>query len=347
MLVLGIESSCDETALALVRNGREVVGSLVASQVLVHAVFGGVVPEIASREHLKVLAPMFNDLMKTSKVTLAQVDAVAVTQGPGLIGALLVGVSFAKGLALAAGKPLIPVDHVHAHIHGAMLGLAGDAISYPIAALVVSGGHTNLYIMPGPIQFELLASSIDDACGECFDKVAKLLAMPYPGGPEIEKLAAKGHPLSIPMPRMVERRSRLAFSYSGLKTFMANLINNEKRGAPEGVIAAARLADICAAFQEEALGQLVRKLEEVLKQRPEVRGVLIAGGVAANRRFRGMLQDKIGLPCFFPQPQYCSDNAAMIAALGYHHARQKNLLEFFTHDWDAYSRYDYAGVTVK
>ena len=341
-MILGLESSCDETAVALVRNGREVVSSSIASQTAVHAPFGGVVPEVASREHLRVIDPLCRELFREAKITPQDVDAIAVTQGPGLIGALLVGVSYAKGLALGLRKPLIPVDHVHAHIHGALLGVATDPNTlYPTLALVVSGGHTNLYFMPGPTVFQLLGSSIDDACGECFDKVAKLLGLGYPGGPVIERLARAGDPNAVAMPRMISEKGRLEFSYSGLKTFMANTINNKKEPLSEQ-----RIADLCASFQDAALGQIVRKLKEALEiapQRPH--SILVAGGVAANQRFR-VLMAGVDLPAHFPPLAFCSDNAAMIAAFGYHlfvDGRRRGET-FLTHRWDAYSRYDFGAT---
>ncbi len=345
MLVLGIESSCDETAVALVRDGRHVLSSLIASQIAVHKPFGGVVPEVASREHLRVIAPLVQEAVAAAGVKLSDVDAIAVTQGPGLIGALLVGVAYAKGLALALGKPLIPLDHVHAHVHGALLGVAADASQvYPTLALVVSGGHTNLYQMASPTDYKLIGHSIDDACGECFDKVAKLLGLGYPGGPEIERLARDGDPKKIAMPRMVSEKARLEFSYSGLKTFMANLVRGEPKPIP-----APRLADICAAFQDEALGQIVRKLSEALRQNPGTRSALVAGGVAANQRFRKLMADGVAVPAFFPEPRFCSDNAAMIAAYGFHLAERRRLTGApeENQDFDAYSRYAFhaeAGV---
>jgi N6-L-threonylcarbamoyladenine synthase len=325
----------------LVRDGREVLASKIASQTALHAPFGGVVPEVASRAHLAVIDPLLAEAVREAGVALADVDAVAVTQGPGLIGALLVGVAYAKGLALALKKPLIPVDHVHAHVHGALLGVpAPDGDVFPTLAMVVSGGHTNLYYMPGPTAFQLIGSSVDDACGECFDKVAKILGFGYPGGPAIEAKARGGDAAKVPMPRMVEEKARLAFSYSGLKTFMANLAARETKP-----IADARLADLCASFQEEALGQIVRKLVLGTGRHPDVRSVMIAGGVAANQRFRAMMAEQVRVPAYFPALKYCSDNAAMIAAYGYHVYREAADKRVFAgHAWDAYSRYDFAGA---
>jgi N6-L-threonylcarbamoyladenine synthase len=343
LLILGIESSCDETAVAVVKDGREVVASRIWSQTAAHAPFGGGVPEVASREHLRIIDPLCRGVLAEAKIDLNDIDAVAVTQGPGLIGALLVGVAYAKGLALALKKPLVPVDHVHAHIHGALLGVGAppDEV-YPTLALVVSGGHTNLYYMPGPTSFQLLGSSIDDACGECFDKVAKLLGLGYPGGPVVEKLARQGNPDAVAMPRMITEKGRLEFSYSGLKTFMANTIHNAKEPLTEQ-----RIADLCASFQAAALGQIVRKIKEALAVSPSPpKTILIAGGVAANQRFREMMAAEVAVPAKFPPLAFCSDNAAMIAAFGYHLfvaglARGET---FRAHAWDAYSRYDFGAT---
>lgn len=344
MLVLGVESSCDETAVALVRDGREVLASVIASQTAAHAPFGGVVPEVAAREHLRVIDALRAEALARAGLGAAEVDAIAVTRGPGLIGALLVGIAYAKGLALGLGKPLIPVDHVHAHVHGALLGLDASvtiADLWPCLALVVSGGHTNLYYMEGPTAFRLVASSVDDACGECFDKVAKLMGLPYPGGPHIERLARCADPGKVPMPRMIERKSQLAFSYSGLKTHLANLLRAEPKPVPEE-----RLADVCAAFQEEALGQIIRKIAIAHGRFPQARSLLVAGGVAANQRFRALTAAELRLRAHFPPLDYCSDNAAMIAAYGYHLWQERGPAAFAALDWDAYSRYSYAEVTA-
>lgn len=336
MNILGIESSCDETAAAVVKNGSVVLSSEVFSQIETHKLFGGVVPEIAAREHLAVIQPMVEKALAAASCSLEDIDAIAVTQGPGLIGALLVGISYAKGLALATGKPLIPVNHVHAHVHGALLGLDADMKSlFPALALVVSGGHTNIYAMDDPLSFKLIATSIDDACGESFDKVAKLLGLGYPGGPRVEALAAKGAAGRYQMPKMVEEKARLEFSYSGLKTHVVNLSRKQK-----GHFSEEDKADLCHAFQEEALGQLVRKTKSALNEHP-MRSVLIAGGVAANQRFRDLLQQNIEVPAYFPNLRYCSDNAAMIAALGFHHmnAIKGKTMAFSDLSWDAFSRY--------
>lgn len=334
-LILGIETSCDETAAALVENGRVVKSSIVLSQIEIHQKFGGVVPEVAARAHLQVIDRVVVEALQKAKCKLSDVDAIAVTQGPGLIGALLVGIAYAKGLSFASGIPLVPVNHVEAHVHGALLGLVQEIEElFPCLALVVSGGHSNIYFMQSPTEFELMAYSIDDACGESFDKVAKLFGLGYPGGPVIERLARDGNPRTIPMPKMMEQKDKLFFSYSGLKTFMVNLKQKQE-------LSGQALNDAAAAFQEEALGQLVRKLETVSRMR-NARCVLVAGGVAANQRFRALVAEKIKIPAHFPQLSYCSDNAAMIAALAYHHFQKSpGNVKFQKMDWDAFSRYQF------
>lgn len=332
MLIIGIETSCDETAIALVRNGREVLTSKIASQTPVHAKWGGVVPEIAAREHLSALHEMFSAAMTESQLKLSDIDAVAVTEGPGLIGCLLVGASFAKGLAQSLARPLIPINHVHAHVHGAILGVQKQVDQlFPTIALVVSGGHTNLYFLNGPTEFELLAHTMDDACGESFDKVGKMLGLPYPGGPHVETLAKSGDPGRVTMPTMLERKSQMAFSYSGLKTAVANAVRNPQPNISH--------SDIAAAFQEQALGQLVRKLTESIKLKPEAQSILIAGGVAANTRFKELVGAAIKIPCYFPPLAYCSDNGAMIAAMAYYELQAGK--RFPSMDWEVFSRYPF------
>ena len=232
---------------------------------------------------------------------------------------------------------MVPVNHVHAHVHGALLGVeATNEEVFPCLALVISGGHSNIYYMENPTNYELMAYTIDDACGESFDKVAKLFDLGYPGGPRIEKLATEGDENAFKMPRMVEQKSKLYFSYSGLKTFMVNLKKKHKDELDEKMI-----ADMCASFQKEALGQLVRKTKSVLTKK-KVKSILVAGGVAANKKFKEYVSNEISTPCYFPSLQYCSDNAAMIAGLGYYTALEKGLdnPEFYNYGWDAFSRYD-------
>jgi N6-L-threonylcarbamoyladenine synthase len=340
MLVLGVESSCDETAIAIVENGTIVRSSVIASQTAIHDVFGGVVPEVAAREHLRVIVPTFHLALAQAGLTINEIDVIAVTQGPGLIGSLLVGISFAKALALASRKPLIPLDHVNAHLHGALLGISDKDRPklFPALALVVSGGHTNLYYMTHATDFLLIATTIDDACGECFDKVGKLLGLSYPGGPMIEAKAQSGDPNRYEMPVMIQERSRLEFSFSGLKTHMVNLIRKL------GKISEADFSSLCASFQREALGQIIRKLLVAKERYPSTRSIIVAGGVAANQEFRRRLGAEIKIPSFFPELKYCADNAAMIAAFGWYefNERTKSASGFPDYEWDAYARYDFA-----
>ena len=345
LLVLGIESSCDETALALVENGIKVLASEVSSSVTKQAVFGGVVPEIAAREHVKALVPLYDSLMLKTGIKLDDIDAIAVTRGPGLIGSLLVGVSFAKSLALLTGKPIIPVDHVHAHLHGALLGLSDDCFKhFPSIGLVVSGGHTNIYYMENETNFELLASTIDDACGECFDKVGKTLGLPYPGGPHIEQVARSGNPKRFSMPMMVAEKNRMEFSYSGLKT---HVLNSYKKALLEiegkdnfSDLGKEIVADLCASFQEAALDLIIRKIQSALKFKSDAKSIIIAGGVAANQRFAELMNSKVKIPHYFPKLEYCSDNAAMIAAYGFFvYQSEKSKDKFSIMNWEPYSRY--------
>ncbi|MGE0171152.1 MAG: tRNA (adenosine(37)-N6)-threonylcarbamoyltransferase complex transferase subunit TsaD [Oligoflexales bacterium] len=340
MKILGIESSCDETAIAVVEDGRHVIVSLVASQTDIHAQFGGVVPEIAARQHLETIDALSDAALRKASLTMEDIDALAVTRGPGLVGSLVVGIAYAKGLALGSGKPLIPVDHVKAHVHGAVLGLSEGKPEFPCLAIVVSGGHTNIFAMKDFTSYELLAYSIDDACGECFDKVAKLLGLPYPGGPQIEKKALAGDPKAIPMPTIMAKKSDLRFSYSGLKTFIVNFLRKERAN---GDLSETMAANLCAAFQDEALMQIVRKLKSALVVKPKTQSIVVCGGVSANQRFRTLMRENIGLPTYFPALAYCSDNAAMIAAYGHHLFKaEKNGTIFKTDDWDAYSRFQFS-----
>ena len=335
---MGVESSCDETAIAVIDGNNQVLSSEIATQTDLHKVFGGVVPEVAARKHLQMVGPLCQEALSKAGATAANLDAVIVTQGPGLIGSLLVGVSFAKGFSLATGLPLVPVDHVHAHVHGALLSLdTPEDQLFPALSLVVSGGHTNLYYMKDSVSYELIGYTIDDACGESFDKVAKLLGLSYPGGPIVEKRARDGDASAIPMPKMMEQKDRLEFSYSGLKTHVSYLL--QKRQDP---LAATDINNICAAFQEEALGQLVRKLVQACQVFPQCQSVIVAGGVAANQRFRQLTDQYLSIPTYFPKLTYCADNAAMIAAYGAALIRKDSaLLSSHEVTWDAYSRYSF------
>jgi N6-L-threonylcarbamoyladenine synthase len=310
-LILGIETSCDETAAAVVEDGRRIRSSRVASQVDVHRAYGGVVPEVASRHHLERLDPVVGEALAEAGVDLADLDAVAVTRGPGLVGALMVGVSYAKALAFAAGRPVIGVNHVLAHVYGAFLAAEVDPV-YPALALVVSGGHTDLLLLSGVEDVAVLGVSRDDAAGEAFDKVARAIGLGYPGGPAIERRAAAGDPEAVPLPEVRAFPGTLDFSFSGLKT-----------AALRAYEAGADVADLAAAFQARVVAILARRTAEAL-ERVAAKCVVLAGGVAANRSLVeavAAIARARGLPLFVPPPALCTDNAAMVAALGHHRHR--------------------------
>ena len=311
MIVLGIESSCDDSAAAVVEDGRRVIAERISSQAQLHADYGGVVPELAARAHLLHIAQLVREVLQAAGLRRTELDAIAVTQGPGLVGSLLIGASFAKGLAIATHKPLLPVNHVHAHLFGALLGVDTTAAQLlPCLALIVSGGHTNLYHMRSLLNFKLLAYSLDDACGEAFDKIAKVLGLGWPGGPHIEQAATRGQAGRYAMPQVM--RGAQHFSYAGLKTHVVNLWRNAG-----GKLNTQQTADLCYAFQEEALRQLVDGL--ALHLPPDTKSIVVAGGVAANQRLRALLAAKFTQQrLLFPAPRFCTDNAAMIAALGFH-----------------------------
>ncbi|MBI2434132.1 MAG: tRNA (adenosine(37)-N6)-threonylcarbamoyltransferase complex transferase subunit TsaD [Candidatus Hydrogenedentes bacterium] len=301
-VVLGIETSCDETGVAVVQAGREVLSNEVASQIDLHRVFGGVVPEIASRQHTKVISQLVEKALEDAG---AEVDAVAVTVGPGLMGSLLVGVCFAKALAYAWGKPLVPVHHIEGHIFSAFLG--EHAPEFPFLALIVSGGHTQLIDCRAPHQYAILGTTRDDAVGESFDKVARLLGLPYPGGPSIQQAAAGGNPEAFSFPRAMRDKDTLEFSYSGLKTAVLYALRAEG--------AAPAPADVAASFQAAAVDILLIKTRQALAL-TGARRLVVAGGVAANRLLRERLTKEVDAEVFMPPLAYCIDNGAMIAAAG-------------------------------
>lgn len=328
MIILGIETSCDDSAVALVEDGQRVLAQRVQSQLTTHAPYQGVVPELAARDHLFAVSGLTTAVMLDADINRPQIDAIAVTQGPGLIGSLLVGASFAKGMAIATDKPIVPVNHVHAHMFAAFLDR--DPPSLPALVLIVSGGHTNLYLLQDILEFKLLSHTRDDACGEAFDKVAKLLGLGYPGGPALEKRAVAGKP-RFEMPHVMQGQKD-SFSYSGLKTYVANLWRESGKKEED-------IVDLCYAFQEEAFRQLLDGIVAHLSA--EVRSIIVAGGVAANQRFRSLLTDRFGgvghCQLVFPPARYCTDNAAMIAAMGYrlleNRRKEKDL------NWRVFSNY--------
>jgi len=331
MNVLGIESSCDETAAAVVRDGGEILSSVVRTQFDLHGRFGGVVPELASRRHVEVIVPVVEEALKRSGLDLEDVDVLAVTQGPGLTGALLVGLNLAKALALVTGKPLVGVNHLEAHLAAGLL--TDKDCGFPQAALVVSGGHTNLYLVTGLLKARLLGQTRDDAAGEAFDKAAKLLGLGYPGGVVIDRLSADGDPARYSLPRPMLGQG-LDFSFSGLKTALVNLVANEFKGRwPDD----RELADLAASFQEAVVDVLAGKTRVLLEEH-EVKGLLLAGGVAANRGLRARmtaLARETCLPLILPPVALCTDNAAMVAAAGYHVHKAGRSLDLSA---DAYSR---------
>ena len=315
-LVLGIESSCDDTAAAIVRGGRDVLSSVVRNQNAEHAPFGGIVPEIAGRSHLRNAVPVVDAALEEAGVALDAIDAIAVTNRPGLIGSLLVGVSLAKGLSWSLGKPLIGVHHIEAHAYSPTME---HDVPFPALALVVSGGHTALYRTPSKTELIPLASTLDDAAGEAFDKVAQMLGLGFPGGPAVSKVALEGDPRAVAFPRYRPKDGGLGFSFSGLKTAVLYHLRGQDALAPtpppEEI---ENVADIAASFEQAVVDVLVR---QTLAAADEVgtRSILVAGGVACNRRLREEMQSAAaarGAQAFFPSPRYCADNAAMIAGLG-------------------------------
>ncbi len=314
-LILGIETSCDETAAAVVADGQEMLSNIISSQVELHSRYGGVVPEIASRQHLTIINTIINNAMHEAGVSFQDLDALSVSYGPGLVGALLVGVSTAKALAYGLKKPLIAVNHLQAHLYANYLD--GAPRVYPTVVLIVSGGHTELLLVTGPKEMVLLGSTRDDAAGEAYDKVARLLELGYPGGPVIDKLARDGNPSAIAFPRSwLGDEGRFDFSFSGLKTAVINHLYHARR--KEELVS---IPDLAASFQEALLEVLVEKTLVAAKEYG-AKAVLLAGGVASNSRLREWMRERIEtiLPnteLHIPKLVLCTDNAAMIAAAAY------------------------------
>jgi N6-L-threonylcarbamoyladenine synthase len=312
MIILGIESSCDETAAAVVRDGRFILATVVASQVEVHYRYGGVVPELASRKHLEAIVPVVDEALSKARLTLSGIEAVAVTRGPGLVGALLVGFSFAKSLAYALGIPWVGVNHLEGHINSVFL--EPDPPSFPFIALLVSGGHTSIYYVTDHTSAELMGQTRDDAAGEAFDKVAKMLDLGYPGGGIIDRLARDGDPEKIKFPRTYLDKSTFDFSFSGIKTAVLRYITNHPQEIKE------QIADIVAGFQEAVLEVLSYKAIRAAAEKGCDR-IALVGGVAANSRLREKLTADAaltGIRVHIPSIHLCGDNAAMIAGVGYH-----------------------------
>lgn len=320
MKILAIESSCDETAAAVVEDGRKVISSVVASQVEEHKLYGGVVPEIASRRHAEAIVPVVKNSLEQAELTLKEIDAIAVTYAPGLIGALLVGVNFAKGLSLSTGLPLVPTHHLRSHI--ASNYISNPDLKPPFLCLVVSGGHSHIVMVEDYTKMRIIGKTRDDAAGEAFDKAARTMGMPYPGGIALDKVAEDGDPFAFKLPRPTVSGSQYDFSFSGLKTAVINLIHNSAQKGIE-----LNKADVCASFRYAVVDCLKTnflKAAEDLK----VDKLVIAGGVSANRLLRSSLQvecDKHGLAFYMPEKSLCGDNAAMVGSQGYYEFLSGNI----------------------
>ena len=328
VLILGIETSCDETAAAVVKNGKEVLSNVISSQVALHAEFGGVVPEIASRNHLEKIDEVIRLAVKEAGISMQELTAIAVTVGPGLVGALLVGVSEAKALAFALGKPLVPVHHIEGHI--AANFISNPECEPPFVCLVASGGHSHLLLVEDYGKIRIYGRTRDDAAGEAFDKVARAVGLGYPGGPKLEKMAKEGDPHAYHFPTAKMEDAPYDFSFSGVKSAVLNEMNRKKMLGEE-----VRVADLCASFQENVTEVLSEKAIALCKEL-HINRLSIAGGVAANGKLREKMEEKAkqeGIEFFCPKLILCTDNAAMIAAAAYHEWKKGN---FAGHDVNAY-----------
>lgn len=322
MLVLGIETSCDDTSAAVVQDGRRVRSNVATNQDAFHAKYGGIVPEIASRQHVALLSAAIEDAIERAALTLASLDGIAVTRGPGLIGSLLVGVAAAKALAFATGKPLYGINHLHGHIFASFLDRE-DPPRYPFLALLVSGGHSQLVDVEGPTAMRVVGRTKDDAAGEAYDKAARLLGLGFPGGPLLDKLSQAGNANAFAFPRHRAEPGSLDMSFSGVKTAVRYFLESEEGGTAEK-------ADVAASFQSAVVDVLMKRVHDAFERRA-YNGVVLSGGVAANSRLQQSLRDwgqRRNVPVFIPPPKYCTDNAAMIAAAATHqgsHARVEPL----------------------
>ncbi len=335
MRVLGIESSCDETAAAIVVDGRQILSSVVASQVDIHHLYGGVVPELASRKHIEAMVPVVLQAISESGLLPDEIDAVAVTQGPGLVGALLVGFSFAKSFAFAHGVPLVGVDHLEGHLHSVMF--SENPPSFPYVALLASGGHTGIYYLEEKGHYQLLGQTRDDAAGEAYDKVAKMLGLGYPGGAVIDRLAHQGDPGKIAFTRPYLDKERFDFSFSGIKSAVLRYIQTHPKAVTQHQV------DIAAGFQEAVVDVLVHKILYAAKVK-QCHHLALVGGVAANNRLRSRLEKEAsvkGLTVHIPSLALCGDNAAMIAGVGHHYLKAGHTTPL---DADVYSRHHHRSI---
>lgn len=311
--IMAIESSCDETSVAIVKNGREIISNIISSQIDMHKKFGGVVPEVASRMHLEVINNIVREALEEAKLSMDDIDAIAVTKGPGLVGALLVGISEAKALSYACKKPLVGVNHMKGHICAALI--THKELEPPFICLLVSGGHTYLVHVKDYNNMEVIGKTIDDACGEAYDKVARCLGMNYPGGPEVERLAKLGNDEAIDFPRVMLDKNSYNFSFSGLKTAVLNYLNNKKQKDEE-----ISKEDVCASFQRAVFDVLIYKTEKLMKEK-NLDILVVSGGVSANNTLREEINkmcENNGFKSYFPDKILCTDNAAMIASSGYY-----------------------------
>lgn len=308
--ILGIESSCDETSASIVKNGTEEIATVISSQIDIHKNYGGVVPEIASRHHVKNITIVLEECLEKANMTIDDVDAIAITYGPGLIGSLLIGLEAAKTLSFIYNKPLIPVHHIAGHIYANSLV---KELKFPLLAVVVSGGHTEIIEMKKHYSFEKLGGTLDDAIGECYDKVARVIGLEYPGGPKLDKLAKEGkNTYKLPIPLQDDSYN---FSFSGLKSAVINLAHNEEQRGEE-----LRKSDLAASFQKVAVESIVSKVKKAIEEK-NIKNVIVAGGVAANNGLREAMQkmtEELGVELSIPPMKYCTDNGTMIASAGYY-----------------------------
>ncbi len=324
--ILGIESSCDETAAAVVLDGKTIVSNIVASQIDLHAEFGGVFPEVASRAHVEAISAVVDQAMSDAGISYSQLDAIAVTQGPGLVGSLLVGINYAKGLAMSTGKPLLGINHLEGHIYSLWLTQPFREVVFPVLVLIVSGGHTELLLMTGHGEYQRLGGTIDDAAGEAFDKVGRMLQLPFPGGPHIERTARLGNATAYAFPR-AKRDETFDFSFSGLKTAVMREAtvqpagknrSKRKRGSEKRAQLRTDVSvnDVAASFQEAVTDVLVEKAARAAKEHGATE-IFLAGGVSANQMLRQKMRKETELPVRYPPLNLCTDNGAMIAAAAY------------------------------
>ncbi len=323
-MILGIESSCDETAAAVVKDGKTILSNIVASQIDLHAKYGGVFPELASRAHVEAIGAVVEQAVEDAGVSYEKLDAIAVTRGPGLVGSLLVGVNYAKGLALATGKPLLGINHLEGHVYSLWLTEPYREIVFPVLLLIVSGGHTELILMEDHGRYQRLGGTLDDAAGEAFDKVGRMLGLPFPGGPNIERASVNGNAIAYRFPRS-KRDESYDFSFSGLKTAVMRevtvpTVNQPGKKRPPEKNPKLRtdisVSDVAASFQEALVGALVDKTVRAAKEF-KVNEILMAGGVSANQALRQKMRAESSLPVRYPPLNLCTDNAAMIAAAGH------------------------------